>query len=52
MEIYKGRFYKELFYLRQDGDYDDRFDVGEKDIIDLVETTEKFIAEIEKLLIE
>ena len=47
-----GRFYKELFYLRQDGDYDDWFDVGEQDVVDLVEPAEKFIAKIEKLINE
>jgi len=32
----QGRFYKELFYLRQDGDYDDWFDISEDDVKPLI----------------
>ena len=45
----QGRFFKKLFNLRQDGDYDDWFDVEEQDVKPLVEPAEKFIAEIENL---
>ena len=50
ISIEKGRFFKELFYLRQDGDYDDWFDIREQDVKPLIEPAQKFIAEIERLL--
>jgi len=46
----QGRFFKELFNLRQDGDYDDWFEIEEQDVKPLVEPAENFIAEIEKLI--
>ena len=46
----QGRFYKELFYLRQDGDYDDWFEIGEDDVIPFLEPAEKFIVEIEGII--
>ena len=44
--------FKQLFNLRQSGDYDDWFDIDEKDIKPLAVPAEKFIAEIEKLIKE
>ena len=46
----QGRFFKELFHLRQDGDYDDWFEINEQDITPLLEPAEKFHAEIERLI--
>jgi len=46
----QGRFFKELFYLRQDGDYDDWFEINEQDVMPLIDPAEKLIAEIEKLI--
>ena len=48
--IEQGKFYKQLFNLRQSGDYDDWFYIDEADILPLVEPAEKFIAEIEKII--
>ena len=45
----QGKLFKQLFILRQSGDYDDWFDIDEKDIKPLIDPAEKFIAEIEKL---
>jgi len=39
-----------LFYLRQDGDYDDWFDINEQDVMPLIDPAEKLITEIEKLI--
>jgi len=50
ISIEKGRFFKELFYLRQDGDYDDWFDIREQDVKPLIEPAKKFIEEIENLI--
>ena len=46
-----GDMYYKLFTLRQKGDYDDWIVVKESDIIPLIQPAEKFIAEIEKLII-
>ena len=46
----QGHFFKELFDLRQDGDYDDLFDINEQDVIPFVEPAEKFIQDIENLI--
>jgi uncharacterized protein (UPF0332 family) len=46
----EGKFFKQLFNLRQSGDYDDWFYIDENDILPLVSPAEKFITEIEKLI--
>jgi len=46
----KGKFFKQLFNLRQSGDYDDWFDIDEKDVKPFLDPAEKFIAEIENLI--
>ena len=46
----QGRLIKQLFNLRQDGDYDDWTVIDENDIKPLLEPAEKFIAEIENLI--
>ena len=45
-----GNVFRELFDLRQEGDYDDWITIEEKDILPLIEPAENFIAEIEKLI--
>jgi uncharacterized protein (UPF0332 family) len=46
----QGKLLKQLYNLRQTGDYDDWIIVKESDIIPLLEPAEQFIAEIENLL--
>ena len=46
----QGKFFKQLFNLRQSGDYDDWFEINEQDIVPLIEPAEKFIAAIELLI--
>jgi len=48
----QGKFYKQLFSLRQSGDYDDWFSIDENDIKPLLEPAKSFIAEIERLINE
>jgi len=45
-----GKLIKQLYNLRQDGDYDDWTVIDEQDVKPLIEPVEKFIAEIEKLI--
>lgn len=45
-----GKFYSELFELRQTGDYDDWKVVGETDITPLVPDAESFLDFLEKLI--
>ena len=45
-----NKFYRNLYNLRQDSDYDDWIVVNESDIKPLVEPAEKFIAAIESLI--
>ena len=46
----QGKFYKQLFNLRQSGDYDDWFYIDEKDISPLLQPAENFIKTIENLI--
>ena len=46
----QNKLYRNLFNLRQGGDYQDWVIIEENDIIPLLEPTEKFIVEIEKLI--
>ena len=46
----QGKFFKQLFNLRQSSDYDDWYNIDEKDVKPLVEPVEKFIAEIKSLI--
>ena len=48
----KNKLYRNLFNLRQAGDYEDWFDIDEKDIKPLLEPSKKFITEIENLINE
>jgi len=47
----QGKFFKELFNLRQSGDYDDWNVIEEQDILPLVEPAQKLIADIENLIV-
>ena len=46
----EGRLFKNLFELRQDGDYDDWIIISEDDIAPLVEPVKDFIEKIERLI--
>ena len=45
-----GKMYRQLFNLRQTGDYEDWINIEEDDITPFLEPAEKFIAEIETLI--
>ena len=47
-----GKFYSQLFELRQTGDYDDWKVVTENDVMPLVPTAEVFLDTLEKLILE
>ena len=47
-----GKFYSQLFELRQTGDYDDWKVVTENDVIPLVPAAETFLDTLEKIIIE
>ena len=46
----QGKLFKQLFNLRQDGDYDDWFNVSEEDVKPFLEPAEKFIETIENII--
>ena len=46
-----GKMYRQLFNLRQTGDYEDWINISEEDIVPLIEPAEKFITEIELLIL-
>jgi uncharacterized protein (UPF0332 family) len=46
----EGKILKQLFNLRQSGDYDDWFEISEKDVLPLLAPAEAFIATIESLI--
>jgi len=46
----EGKFFKRLFELRQDGDYDDWITINEEDVIPLIEPAKNFIDKIEQLI--
>ena len=45
-----GKLFRQLFTLRQTGDYDDWIVLKEEDVMPLIKPAENFIAEIEKLI--
>lgn len=45
-----GKFYSQIFNMRQNGDYEDYFDFSENDVLDLVEPANRLITAIENLL--
>ena len=44
-----GRFYNNLFTMRLTGDYDDRFNLTEDDVLPKIELTETFIEKVVNL---
>jgi len=46
----QNRLYRNLFNLRQGGDYGDYIVIEEDDVKPLIQPAEKFIADIEKLI--
>ena len=47
----QGKFLKQLFNLRLSGDYDDWYNIEEKDVKPLIEPAEQFITAIEGLIV-
>lgn len=45
-----GKFYTDIFDLRQTGDYDDYIDFKKEDVLDLIEPASELISKIEMLL--
>jgi len=45
-----GKFYSDIFDMRQKGDYEDYIEFGQEDVLDMVEPAKKLIDNIEKLL--
>lgn len=45
-----GRLYAKLFSLRQSGDYDDKFDATEEDVVPYFAIVRNYIEDIEKLI--
>ena len=52
ISLEQGKFYSNLFYLRQRGDYDDWFDIKETDVLPRLEPAKNFIETIERLINE
>lgn len=46
-----GKFYSEMYELRQTGDYDDWKTLSESDIMPLIPKVEQFLDVVEKLII-
>lgn len=46
-----GKFYSDIFDMRQTGDYDDFVDFNKEDVLDLLTPAQKLITSIEKLLV-
>jgi len=45
-----GKFYTDIFDLRQTGDYDDYIDFTKEDVLDLIDPANELISKIEALL--
>lgn len=45
-----GKYYSEVFDMRQSGDYEDYIDFAEEDVMDLVDPAERLIERIEEIL--
>ena len=45
-----GKFYTDIFDMRQTGDYDDYIDFKKEDVLDLIEPANELITKIEGLL--
>jgi uncharacterized protein (UPF0332 family) len=45
-----GKFYNDIFDLRQTGDYDDYIDFRKEDVLDLIGPANELISKIERIL--
>lgn len=45
-----GKFYSDIFDMRQTGDYEDYMDFTKEDVLDLLPMAQKLISRIEALL--
>jgi uncharacterized protein (UPF0332 family) len=45
-----GKFYTDIFDMRQTGDYDDYIDFKQEDVLDLIDPANELISKIEMLL--
>jgi uncharacterized protein (UPF0332 family) len=45
-----GKFYTDIFDMRQTGDYDDYIDFKKEDVLELIEPANELISKIELLL--
>lgn len=45
-----GRFYSDIFDMRQTGDYEDYIDFTEEDVLDLLPSASALVSDIERLL--
>ena len=45
-----GKFYTDIFDLRQTGDYDDYIDFKKEDVLDLIGPANELISKIERIL--
>ena len=45
-----GKFYTDIFDMRQTGDYDDYIDFRKEDVLDLIDPANELISKIEMLL--
>lgn len=50
VELVYGSFFARMMELRQKADYNCAYDISEKDILDFVGLSRKFVTEIEKLI--
>lgn len=47
-----GKFYTDIFDLRQTGDYEDYIDFKKEDVLDLIKPANELIIKIEKLVLK
>ena len=47
-----GKFFSDVFDMRQTGDYEDFIDFGKEDVMDLIEPANNLINKIESLLLD
>jgi uncharacterized protein (UPF0332 family) len=50
ISVEQGKFYQQLFELRQTGDYSDWYPVSKEEVISRIEPAKQFIETIEKLI--
>jgi len=52
MEKESGKFYSDIFDMRQTADYDDYIDFNKEDVLDLIDPDNELITKIEGLLLK